>query len=464
MQIKNIKKFITDPVSRFHILNSRGFYKNMSDEQFLKKAFKIRMGYELDLDNPKTFNEKLQWLKLNDRNPEYSKLVDKYEVRNYVKEMIGEEYLVPLVGGPWDSFEEIDFAALPNQFVLKCTHDSGGLVICRDKSTLDIEKVKNKINRSLKRNYYYHMREWPYKGVKPRIIAEKYMEDSQNKVLPVYKIFCFNGEPKIIQTIQNDKQANESIDYFSIEWELLDLKQNYPNSKTPYPKPQHLDVMLEIAKTLSKEKAFLRVDLYLENQEIKFSENTFYSDSGLERYHPEIWDKRMGEWLVLPSRGGYRIVVGDTAILVKISENNNLNIIKNAEGIISEIKDGSIGQLTDYKFFAFDGVVKAMFIATDRSLDEEETKFDFFDTEFNHLPFTNGHPNSDKILEKPKNFELMLKLTSKLSKGIPSARIDFYEVNGSIYFGEITLFHWSGLTKFEPQIWDEIFGSWIKLP
>ena len=161
----------------FDFFASRNMLNWMSDEAFLKRKFKLRMGYELDLDNPKTFNEKLQWLKLYDRNPLYTKLVDKYEVRKYIAEKIGEEYLIPLVGGPWNSPEEIDFDLLPDQFVLKCTHDSGGVVICKDKSKLDISAAKAKLAKHLKRNYYWTNREWPYKNVPPRIIAEKYMED-----------------------------------------------------------------------------------------------------------------------------------------------------------------------------------------------------------------------------------------------------------------------------------------------
>ena len=463
MQIKNMLKFLSDPVARFQILNSRGFYKNMPDEKFLKKAFKIRMGYELNLDNPQTFNEKLQWLKLYDRKPQYSKLVDKYEVREHVKKMIGEEYLIPLVGGPWNDFDEIDFQALPKQFVLKCTHDSGGLIICRDKDILDLDKARKKINRSMKRNYYLHMREWPYKDVKPRIIAEQYMQDNGREILPVYKIFCFNGIPKLIQTIQNDKQASETIDYFNTDWELLKLKQNFPNSKIPYNRPEQLELMLEIAQTLSKDKAFLRVDLYTVGQEIKFSEHTFFSDSGLEKYHPELWDETMGQWLKLPE-GGYWIVNNQKVLAAYEDETNTLKITKDADGHITEVYENRIGELTDYKFFAFDGQVRAMFVATDRASTTEETKFDFFDMEYNHLPFTNGHPNAVKLPKKPEQFELMAELAGKLSQGIPNTRIDFYEVNGRIYFGEITLFHWSGLTRFEPKEWDEVFGNWIKLP
>ena len=271
------------------------------DRQYLKMMYRKLIGKELNLDNPETFNEKLQWLKLYNRKPEYTKMVDKYEVKKYVADLIGEEYIIPTLG-VWDRVEDIDFDTLPNQFVLKCTHDSGGLVICRDKSTLDIPEAIKKLKRSLKRNFYWYGREWPYKNVKPRIIAEKYMEDDRDK------------------------------------------------------------------------------------------------------------------------------------------------------------------ELRDYKFFCFDGKVKLLFIATERSNKNSETKFDFFDTEYNHLNIRNGHPNSDKPVEKPQNFEKMKELSSVLSKGIPHVRVDFYEVNGKVKFGEMTFFHWSGLVPFEPEEWDHKIGSWIKLP
>ncbi|MBR6446466.1 MAG: glycosyl transferase [Prevotella sp.] len=258
------------------------------------------MDYKLNLDNPRTFNEKLQWIKLNDHNPLYTELVDKYRVKQYVTEKVGSEYVIPLLG-QWDSVDKIEWEKLPNQFVIKCSHDSGSTVLCKDKSALDIDTAKKKLESSLKRNYYWESREWPYKNVKPRIFAEAYMEDE-------------------------------------------------------------------------------------------------------------------------------------------------------------------FGELRDYKWFCFDGEPKAMFVASDRQKNDEETKFDFYDENFNHLPITNGHPNSSTFIEKPKGFDIMKELASKLSKGLPEVRMDFYDVNGKVYFGEFTFFHWGGLMPFEPREWDLKFGDWIKLP
>lgn len=253
-----------------------------------------------NLKNPQTYNEKLQWLKLFDRRPEYSVMVDKYLAKEYVAKVIGKEYIIPTIG-VWDSIDEINWDRLPNQFVLKWNHDSGSIIICKDKSQLDKDGAIRILKKNEHSSGYWYGREWPYKNVKPCIIAEQYMEDED-------------------------------------------------------------------------------------------------------------------------------------------------------------------GELKDFKFFSFDGETKAMFVATDRFNKEEDTKFDFYDMQFNHMPFTNGHPNASRQIKKPQNFELMIQLASKLSKGYPHIRVDFYEVNGKVYFGELTLYHWSGFVPFNPPKFDKLFGDWIKLP
>lgn len=295
-------RYLTNSEYRFFMNCNFGMYNRLSDEEYLKRKFKVAMRKELDLENPKTFSEKLQWLKLYDRKPEYTMMVDKYLVRNYIAETIGEEYLIPLLG-VWDDPDEIDFDSLPDRFVLKCNHNSGlGMYICRDKSKMDIKAVKAALRKGLRQDYYLSGREWPYKDVPRKIVAEQYMEDTET------------------------------------------------------------------------------------------------------------------------------------------------------------------AELRDYKFFCFDGEVKALFIASERQSATEETKFDFFDADFNHLPFTNGHPNARVLPQKPRQFEKMKELAAILSKGIPQVRVDFYEVNGRIYFGELTFSHWSGMVPFDPEEWDYTFGSWIKLP
>lgn len=306
--MKNLKKvfyyLFSNPKHLFRVFTIKlvtALAPLLPTKMYVKMLFRVCMGYKLNLDNPRTYNEKLQWLKVYYCNPDYTKMVDKVDAKEYVASIVGDKYIIPTLG-VYDNANEIDFDALPNQFVLKCTHDSGVVIICRDKTKLDKESATKRLNKNLKRKYYCWSREWSYKDIKPRIIAEQYMED----------------------------------------------------------------------------------------------------ESGYE--------------------------------------------------------------LKDYKFFCFDGEPKALFIASDRSNPNEETKFDFFDMDFNHLPFTNGHPNSVKEVKKPKGFEEMKALAAKLSKNIPHVRVDFYDINGQVYFGEMTFFHWSGLVAFEPMKWDNIFGDWLKLP
>lgn len=278
------------------------------DKTMLKLEYRLKIKKPLHLNPPKTFNEKLQWLKLNDRKPIYTQMADKYGVREYIKDRIGEEYLVPIYGC-WDSVEEIPFEELPDKFVLKCTHDSGSVIICQDKSNFDIVDAKKRLNKRLKKNPYWWAREWPYKNIKPRVIAEHYLKDGYNEFLPVYKFFCFNGVPKIIQQIQNDKQANETIDYFDTEWNRINMLQRFPNSDTPIGKPERLEEMVSIAQKLSQGTAFLRVDLYSINGKIVFSEHTFYTDAGYSIFEPEDehWDEKLGQWMDLTVVSGGKI-------------------------------------------------------------------------------------------------------------------------------------------------------------
>ena len=273
-----------------------------SDRKYLEKMFPLCMGYKLDLDNPQTYSEKLQWQKLYDHRPEYTKMVDKAAVKDYVANIIGNEYIIPTLG-IWDNPEEIEWDKLPDKFVLKCTHDSGGLVICHDKSKLDKTKAINTLQKSLRNDYFLMGREWPYKNVPRRIIAEEYISPSPNMT-----------------------------------------------------------------------------------------------------------------------------------------------------------------DLPDYKFFCFDGKVKALFVATERQKPGEEVKFDFFDANYNPLPFRQGHDHAKVLPQRPQYFEQMKKAAEQLSKGLPQIRVDFYETEEKILFGELTLFHFSGLTPFEPLEWDFKFGEWFQLP
>lgn len=275
-------------------------YPYLPDELALKLCFKHYVGYRLDLKNPRSYNEKLQWLKLHDKHSEYTQMVDKVEAKKYVANIIGDKYIIPTLT-VYDNVEDIDWDNLPEQYVMKTNHGCGRMIICKDKSKVDINEAKAMLTRALKHDYSKYNREYPYKCVKRRILVEKYMEDET-------------------------------------------------------------------------------------------------------------------------------------------------------------------GELRDFKFFCFGGKPYCLFVASDRSKKDTETKFDFYDMDWNLLPFTNGHPNSGKKMEKPKNFELMKELAEKLSVGIPHVRVDFYNINGDIYFGELTFFHWSGIVPFEPVEWDYKLGDMIQLP
>lgn len=273
---------------------------------YLRYEFKKQLGYSLNLKEPRTFNEKLQWLKLYDRKDLYSTMVDKYAVKEYVSAIIGKEHIIPTLG-VWQRFEDIDFSTLPNKFVLKCTHDSGGLVICRDKNTLDFDAAKKKINRSLHTNYYYVGREWPYKNVKPRIIAEQYMEDSTTAELRDYKFFCFNGVAKCYK-VDFDRFVAHKANYFTPDGELMKIGEEIcpPDFNKEIPVPENLEKMKEFAEKLSAEHPFLRADFYDVDGKVYFGELTFYPASGFGKFIYDGNDELLGSWIKLPekSNGG----------------------------------------------------------------------------------------------------------------------------------------------------------------
>lgn len=272
-----------------------------SDKRFLQMKFRLEMGMKLDLDNPKTFNEKLQWLKLYNRKPEYATMVDKYAVKEYVASIIGREHIIPTLG-VWNSVDEIDWDSLPNQFVLKTTHGGGGggVAICKDKATFDRAKAMKTLQKSLNNDIYWNYREWPYKDVPKRIIAEQFMSNN-GKDLEDYKIHCFNGEPKFILVCSNRYGKGAMIDdFYSPDWELMDVRRpGHPKSERASKTPQQLKQMLELSRVLSKNIPFLRVDFYIINSQIYFGELTFFPASGMSKFEPEDWDYTFGNYLKL---------------------------------------------------------------------------------------------------------------------------------------------------------------------
>lgn len=300
--VRKIKNFCEDKTIRFSYLTKLGIFNGMSDEMFLKLKYKNVFGKKLDLENPKTFNEKLQWLKLYNRKPEYTIMVDKYKVRDYIAQMLGEEYLIPLLG-VWDDPDEIDFDALPDQFVLKCNHNSGlGMCICKDKSKLNIPKVRAELRKGLKENYYIKFREWPYKDVPRKIIAEKYMTNGNGEDLNDYKLMCFNGKVKTT-FVCSDRFSKDGlkVTFYDTDWRRMPFERHYPASKAEIDKPQTYEKMVTLAEKLAFGIPFVRVDFYEINGNIYFGELTFFPGSGYEEFTPEEWDKTLGDWIKLPT-------------------------------------------------------------------------------------------------------------------------------------------------------------------
>lgn len=294
------KRFITDSHYRTRTLVKLGVYDSLRDEAFLRKMFPKYMGYPLNLKNPRTFNEKLQWMKLYDRQPQYINMVDKYEAKFYLANRIDSKYIIPTLG-VWDTFDEIDFDALPNQFVLKCTHDSGGIVICKDKTEFNKEEARRIINRSLACDFFRIAREWPYKGVPHRIIAEEYIEALGDNDLLDYKMYSFHGNPKLTIVCSNRfGSGGTRMDFYDVNWQYMDvIMGHYMPTKQSFKKPEHYDEMLSICRTLSKDFRFLRVDFYDVEGHLYVGELTFYPGAGFETLRPIEFDYEMGGWLHL---------------------------------------------------------------------------------------------------------------------------------------------------------------------
>ena len=297
--MSKLYNFITNKRLRFSYLTAMGLTHWMSDERFLKKEYYLAMGKTLNLNTPKTFNEKLQWLKLYNREPQYTMMVDKYAVKQYVANKIGSQYIIPTLG-VWNHFDEIDFDELPNQFVLKCTHDSGGIVICKDKLNLDKRAAKQKLEYYLKRKYYYVHREWPYKNVKPRIIAEKYMSNDNGEDLNDYKLMCFNGQVKAT-FVCSDRFSEDGlkVTFYDTNWKRMPFERHYPASKIDIARPKTYDEMRILAEKLAFKIPFVRVDFYEVHGRVYFGELTFFPGSGYEEFTPEEWDKKLGDWINL---------------------------------------------------------------------------------------------------------------------------------------------------------------------
>ena len=287
----------------------------LSDKLYLQLAYRHYTGEKLNLENPQTFCEKLQWLKLYNRKPLYTIMVDKVKAKEYVANKIGKQYIIPTLG-IWENPDDIDFSKLPNRFVIKCNHNSGkGMYICTDKTKMNINKVRRELHKGLKQDYYTPSREWPYKNVPRKIIAEQYMESNEKSLseneeklhllgnLRDYKFYCFNGEPKLCQII-SDRAIDEKIDFYDMNWKripnLVGLTANVHNSNNEIPCPKSFNEMYTNARILSQEIPFSRIDFYDINGKAYFGEITFFPASGFGSFYPKKWNNIIGEWIKLP--------------------------------------------------------------------------------------------------------------------------------------------------------------------
>lgn len=419
-------------------LRKRGL---IADKPYLKNLYRCQMGEKLDLRNPHTFNQKIQWLKLYDHNPLYTTMVDKYAMKQYVSDIIGPEYVVPLLG-VWDKPEDIDWDALPEKFVLKTTYGGGGsVIICKDKNKFDKEAAVAKLRRLMKTDIYNLLCEWPYKNVPKRIIAEQFLETSED-CLKDFKFYMFDGVCKAL-FIASDRASGETkADYFDASFKKLNFTWGYPHAEVSPQKPESFDEMVQLAEKLSKGLPHVRVDFYEVNGKAYFGELTFYDASGFAKFDPKEWDEIFDEWITVPDKlGGGNILIVNNIVLYLHSRRANDAIM-------------------DYKFFCFNGTPKLMYISNDAS---QHARTDFYDMDFCHLPIHIKDPNSETPPSMPKEFELMKSLASKLSQNLRHVRVDFYYIDGKVYFGELTLYHNSGLVSIHPKEWADKMGEWIDL-
>lgn len=304
--MRSIKSVLTNPLCIGSMVLRRCSHLITSDVIYLKLLYFFEQGRILHLKSPKSFTEKIQWLKLYNRKPLFCKMVDKLAVKDIVSSIIGSKYIIPTIG-KWDSFEEIDFDKLPDSFVLKSTNGSGGaVVICKDKSKLDIDAAKKIICATSSSNVGHTYREWPYTGTTPRIFAETLIADSSSKELKDYKFYCFNGKPLYCQVIAN-RYTKETIDFYDCNWvhqEFVGLNPSVKQSGEILQKPKNFHEMLDVAAKLSKDIPFLRVDLYNVDGIIYFGETTFFPASGFGTFMPKKWDNILGNLIELSGNNG----------------------------------------------------------------------------------------------------------------------------------------------------------------
>ena len=304
-----LKRYIKNPYYAFGDDIIKTHPEWMTDRYFIKVFWRQMMSFPLDLRHPITFNEKLQWMKLYDRNPVYTELVDKLKVKKWVSERIGPEYVIPTLA-VYNSVEDIDLAVLPDRFVLKCNHDSGGVIICTDKDSFDLNRAKEVLKQRLEHDFYRDYREWPYKNVERKVFAEAFIEDPFTQKndhsfpgLTDYKFFCFDGTPRIMY-IANDRGESPTTDFFDMDYHHLPIQMKDPPSTVPPTRPRNFERMKELASVLSHGFRQVRVDFYDTGEHVYFGEMTFFHSAGFSEVHPYEWNVKMGNWIPIegPSR------------------------------------------------------------------------------------------------------------------------------------------------------------------
>lgn len=419
----------------------------MSDKFYLSVLWKMVMGYKLDWKHPKNFNEKLQWLKLNDRNPLYTTLVDKYRVKQWVADKIGEQYVIPTLA-VYNSVDEIDLDKLPNQFVLKCNHDSGSVVICRDKSSFDLEAAKRKLGEALKKNFYWDAREWSYKNVKRCVFAEQFMKDATMADGSLdSQVIISEGFPKVIDTSFALFEWHKKRMY-GVHWDLIEKEIKSRLFQNGYVFHTTLKDAHDLFEKMRENMSVIRSEWYaLDNKllfvDVAISRNVKFRHVDIQKIGIE-----MNVCTKLPVSERFNVgwlIVMDCFVFYLHHE----SLIPNFVG------------LKDYKWFCFNGEPKVMYIANDRA---EFPTTNFYNMDFEPLPLYTKDPPAFDNPPKPKRFEEMRSLSSELSRGIPQVRVDFYENDMALYFGEMTFFHGGGLSEVHPKEWNIKMGDWIKLP
>lgn len=456
MKLKN--KILQNDVSPVLFLGRRGLLNWIPDEPYIKLAYRTSIGKWPDLEHPKTFNEKINWLKLYDRNPLYTTLVDKVAVKSWVAERIGWEHVVPTLA-VWNRPEDIDIRKLPNRFVLKTNHYSGDVCVCSDRSTFDLEEAKRKLGKSMKRNLFWTAREWAYKNVRPCVFAEEYLEPSLGRVNQVdLGFFRFSsGCNASLTCVDSSVRMRMGEMFFNGTWRNIVVAEDDGYATIAIAKSELFKRMKAAVDMLRSLLPFVRVDFYESSDALYFGEITLSINSGFKQWAPVGCGEVYGSWINLGS------ITGSGGGWLLLNEGYALWLHEDGVSEIDDVDSSSVKDLRDYKLFCSYGEVKGLYIASERQLGSE-VKFDFYDADFNHLPIVrNGHPSSGTISSKPICWDEMCSIAMRLSQCLPNVRVDLYESSRGVMFGELTFYHMCGFSSFEPEGWDERLGAWIYL-